>query len=111
MKQFILFIVILLFSSCEKLDLIPESPKAEERIELHIQLIKASAIISIDDSIYNISSNNEHSLKVFVQKSMKSFSIMKVSYGGKITAAVHDYTRGVRYDLGEIKDFISYKLD
>lgn len=113
MKNIILFIVILLFTSCEKLDILSEEPKVDERneVQLHIQLIEASAIISIDDSIYTINSEREHSVKVFVKPSMKNISIVKISYGGKITVAIHDYTKRAIYNLGEIKDFASYKLD
>lgn len=113
MKNIILFIVILFFTSCEKLDIIPEQPKVDERneVQLHVQLIEASAIIRIDDSVYTVSSDREHSLRVYPRTSMKYVSITKISYGGKVTAAIHDYTKRVIYNLGEIKDFGAYKLD
>lgn len=113
MKNIILLIIVLFFTSCEKLDILLEEPKISERkeVQLHVQLIEASAIIRIDDKVYTVNSDKGHNLEVYVSPSMKSISIIKISYGGKITAAIHDYNKRAIYNLGEIKDFASYKLD
>lgn len=111
MKHLIILLAIL-FTSCSKDALLePIKPiEIKDEVQIHLQFIEASAILFVDDKIIHCNYMNEHTVIVYSFKQVKSVAIYKTSNGGKITAAIHDYTNRSLYDLGEITSYHKYLL-
>lgn len=88
-----------------------EESKPLELQELQIQFINVRAIIFINDNVYYVDCIDQHKLIRYVEKDIKTFSIIKSSYQGKITAILIDRANSTYTDLGEIKSDKTFTIN
>ncbi len=108
MKNCLFSFLLFMLVSCDKLS-IPPAVDRPTHIEIHVQAIDAIVVLDVDGKEVAIDGRGTNLVKALRYNSMSRVRVVLV-YGKKATIAIHDYSRGLLYEPGEIKGGESFGI-
>lgn len=100
MKALLLPLLILLIG-CEKKAPSPEITRPNH-VEVHVQVIDAVVVLNADGQELVFDGRDAHGVTVYQLSSLDRLAVLWV-LGNKATLSIHDYSRGLLLEIGEVK--------